>query len=77
MAKVSKAYGASTLAAPDKDWRAESDSSTLVSAAEIIGDRIRLKNAMSCFDHKLTSMGRMEKVLMRFKGAKAGMGKRY
>ena len=67
MAKVSKSYDSPIGPSSEKDWRAENDSSTLVSAAEIIGDRLRLKAAMACFDHKLTSMGRMEKVLSRFK----------
>jgi hypothetical protein len=64
--------------AVDRDWRAESDSSTLVSAAEIIGDRLRLKSAMTCFDHKMVGMGRMEKMLtgLRLGRSRGGARKR-
>ena len=35
-----------SLAAPENDWRAESDHRTLQSAAEIMADRIRMRGVV-------------------------------
>lgn len=59
---MARNYGQS-VAKADYNYRAEADKDSLLRAAEIVGDRIRLRDAMHCMRKQQTGMDRMLTVL--------------
>lgn len=62
---MAKNQTAAPALSEERDWRAESDKDSLLRAAEIVADRIRLRAAMAKMQKQKRGLDKMLNVLAR------------